>query len=100
MADSTARSLSGGSRTRFALVAKYPKSSPPAIFVDRLRRSTREAARKRPEFPGERLSFVGREAFGGKRSNEARHHPEREAALRAANSEQMRVAALSRWRAA
>ncbi len=36
-------------------------------------------------FRGNRLSFVGREAFGGKRSNEARHHPERGAASGAAN---------------
>jgi hypothetical protein len=59
MADSTARSLGGGIRTRFTLVAKDPKSSPPAMFVDQPRRSTREAAWKRPEFPGERSSLDG-----------------------------------------
>ena len=60
MADSTARSLGGGIRTRFTLVAKDPKSSPPAMFANqRLRRLTREAAWKRPEFPGERLSLDG-----------------------------------------
>ena len=34
---------------------------------------------------GGTVELVGRKAFGGKRSNEARHHPERGAARRAAN---------------
>jgi hypothetical protein len=32
-ADSTARSIGGGIRTRFSMGAKYPKSSPPAYVV-------------------------------------------------------------------
>ena len=70
-ADSTARSNGGGIRTRIAIAAKYPKSSPPASG-----RCLEEArSRVAAGVPGERSSLVGPRAFVWSRSNETRHHP-------------------------
>jgi hypothetical protein len=70
-ADSTARSNGGGIRTRIAIVAKYPKSSPPAS--GRCLEDVR--SRVAAGVPGERSSLVGPRAFVWSRSNETRHHP-------------------------
>jgi hypothetical protein len=70
-ADSTARSNGGGIRTRIAIAAKYPKSSPPAS--GRCLEDVR--SRVAAGVPGERSSLVGPRAFVWSRSNETRHHP-------------------------
>ena len=73
-ADSTARSNGGGIRTRIAIAAKYPKSSPPALDEKYCAQLIREAAFA-AEVPGERSSLVGPRAFVWSRSNEICHHP-------------------------